>query len=159
MATGRMIRASMSSSARLGSSAQLPDEFCQVLYLLLIVHADDFGMLAGDAWTRQVQVRADVYPFDGGEVDEALDGMAAVGLIKRYEVGEQQVIPDRAVRRPPERPSQAHSITFSTSRRFQAFPGTSGYFRECPGNSRTQRKRTERKRREENVPDAEASDD
>ena len=48
MATGRMIRASISTSRKF---AQLPTEFCQVLYLLLIVHADDFGMLAGDAWT------------------------------------------------------------------------------------------------------------
>ena len=89
-------------------------------------------------------------------MDAALDGMAAVGLIKRYEVGEQQVI---QIEQFDDHQSGLHKRTASRfplpdgSKPFREPPGTSGNVREVP----PQRNVTERKRREENVQDAEAA--
>lgn len=81
-------------SRTLGSSRRFNDvatvageltEFSQLLFTLLIPHVDDFGRMAGDAFT----VRLSVFPGSSRsiqEFQEALAALHAVKLITVYEV-------------------------------------------------------------------------
>jgi len=92
MASGRLISRSLGSSrkfATLGANHK-PSEFAQLLFTLLVPHTDDFGRLAGDAFTMKHAVfptskRAEV------DFEAAMDALARAGLILRYEVDGQQI--------------------------------------------------------------------
>lgn len=59
-------------------------EFCQVLYPMLVANSDDFGRLAGDAFT----VKHAVFPTSPRKESEFRAGLASlheVGLIRLYE--------------------------------------------------------------------------
>jgi hypothetical protein len=88
VARGRMISKSLSTSecrARLHNVAGSLAEFCQQLYPLMVVHSDDFGRHAGDAFT----VKHLIDPTSPRTLDEfsaALRHLDNVGLISWYAV-------------------------------------------------------------------------
>lgn len=88
MARGRMISKSLGSSRRFHSliaAGGKLGEFCQVLFPLLVANTDDYGRMAGDAFT----VKNVVLPSSRRterEFDRALDVLADVDLIDRYAV-------------------------------------------------------------------------
>lgn len=88
MARGRLISKSLGSSRKFHSLLRVGGkhgEFCQVLFPLLIVNADDFGRLAGDAFTvKNVVLPSSNRPERDFEL--ALGVIAEVGLIDRYQV-------------------------------------------------------------------------
>jgi len=98
MARGRMLSKSLSTSwkfAVCGASYEAAGhphgEFPQLLFTLLVVHADDFGRLPGDAFTVKMRVLP-TSPRGVDEFSEALDILAHARLIVRYLVDEQWVI-------------------------------------------------------------------
>jgi hypothetical protein len=125
MARGRLISKSLGSSrkfhALLGAGGKL-GEFCQVLYPLLVVNTDDFGRMQADAFTVK-NVVLPSSPRPERDFDKALDVIADVGLIARYEVDGSIYL-------------QVHEFDLHqpnlhkrTSSRFPDGPGTSGNFR------------------------------
>ena len=87
MARGRIISRSLGSSRKfselLGIAGKL-GEFAQALYPLVVVSADDFGRMAGDAFS----VKFDVFPTcprSETDFDTALTAMHHVGLVIRYQ--------------------------------------------------------------------------
>jgi len=85
MARGRMISKSLSTSQKFGGLATLGDlaEFAQLLYPMLVVHADDFGRLQGDPFT----VKLTCLPISPRSLDDfatALRQLEAAGLIAWY---------------------------------------------------------------------------
>lgn len=88
MARGRLISKSLGSSRKFHALLKVGGklgEFCQVLFPLLVASSDDFGRLPGDAFT----VKNVVLPSSRrreADFDRALDVIAEVGLIDRYEV-------------------------------------------------------------------------
>lgn len=94
MARGRLISRTLGSSrkfAALRQHAGKLGEFAQVLYPMLIACSDDFGRMAGDAFT----VRLTVFPSSPRSDEEfasALAAMHAVDLIHIYEVEGDQVL-------------------------------------------------------------------
>jgi hypothetical protein len=94
MARGRMISKSLSYSekfAALGATAGPLAEFCQALYPLLVVHADDFGRLQGDVLT----VKAVCFPTSTRSLEDfgaALEHVQRVGLIAWYLVDAKRFI-------------------------------------------------------------------
>jgi hypothetical protein len=138
-----MLSKSLSTSRKF---AELPHvagrlaEFCQALYPLLVVHADDFGRLPGDAFTVKLQVFP-VSPRSEAAFAEALADLDTVRLIDLYQVEGRKFI---QINQFDEHQSGLHKRTASK------FPGNSGNFRELPGNSGSrEEKRRELKRREE----------
>jgi hypothetical protein len=94
MARGRLLSKSLSTSRRFAIAGQQGGklgEFCQVLFPLLISHADDFGRLAGDAFTVQALVFP-TSPRKESEFEVALVTLTHVGLIQRASVGGEWVI-------------------------------------------------------------------
>lgn len=91
MARGRMLSKSLGASrkfARCGASA---GEFPQLLFSLLIPHADDFGRMTSDAFT----VKHAVFPTSPRTEDEfeaALTALEHAKLIVRYPHEEGQVL-------------------------------------------------------------------
>lgn len=90
MARGRLISKSLGSSRRFHALLRTGGrygEFSQVLYPLIVANTDDFGRLAGDAFT----VKNVVFPSSPRpeqDFERALSVMAEVGLIERYQVGD-----------------------------------------------------------------------
>ena len=87
MARGRMISKCLSTSrkyAALYAEAGELGEFCQVLFPLLVAHADDFGRLPGDVFTVRHLVLP-ISPRPENEFSEALRALDSVGLIHVYE--------------------------------------------------------------------------
>ncbi len=94
MARGRLVSRTLGSSrkfAALQSVAGKLSEFSQALYPLLIANSDDFGRMAGDAFT----VRLAVFPSSprkDADFAAAIGAMHKVGLVCWYEADGQQVI-------------------------------------------------------------------
>lgn len=89
MARGRMISKTLGTAskrfAELGKCAGKLGDFAQVLYVLLIVSADDFGRLDGDPWTVQHAIWS-TSPRTLDEFCHALDMLERVGLIRRWNI-------------------------------------------------------------------------
>ena len=96
MARGRMISKTLGSSRRfqlVAERASSPDlsGFYQLLFVLIVSHADDFGRLEGDAFT----IKHRVFPVsDRPESDfaSALQVLHEVGLIVWYQVQQKQIV-------------------------------------------------------------------
>jgi hypothetical protein len=95
VARGRLILRTLGSSrkfAAVPSHAGKLAEFAQALYQLLVTHTDDYGRLAGDAFT----VKHAVFPTSPrkeSEFSAALGALRSAGLIHWYEVPDgRQVI-------------------------------------------------------------------
>lgn len=149
MARGRMVSKSLSTSmkfARLHAVAgRRGGDFAQSLYPLLIVHADDWGREAGDAFTVKHQVHP-TSPHTVAEFEMALEALAKVGLIDRYTSPAGAIL--LAIVNFDAHQSGLHKRTPSR------FPAPKTPVSELPGNSRTSRNFPEilgqEKRREEN---------
>jgi len=88
MARGRLISKSLGSSRKFHAALTVGGkigEFCQVLYPLLIANADECGRQAGDAFTVK-NVVLPSSPRHERDFEQALDILATVGLIHRYDV-------------------------------------------------------------------------
>jgi hypothetical protein len=89
MARGRLISRTLGTGsqkfASLAASLGPLGEFAQILYPLIVTCTDDFGRMDGDAFTVKHTVFS-TSPRTEAEFNQALHGMAAVGLIQRYEV-------------------------------------------------------------------------
>lgn len=87
MARSRLISCSLSTSARFFSLFKIAGdlaEFCQSLYPLIVVHSDDHGRMAGDAFTVKMKCHPSS-PRSIGEFDDALSALDRAGLIVRAE--------------------------------------------------------------------------
>ncbi len=94
MARGRILSKSLSTSRRFALAGQHGGrlgEFCQLLFPLLNSHADDFGRLAGDAFTVKALVLP-TSPRKEADFERALSALESVGLIRRAAVDGQWVI-------------------------------------------------------------------
>lgn len=125
MARGRLISKSLGSSRKfhavLDAAGRL-GEFCQVLFPLIIVNTDDFGRMPGDAFT----VKHVVLPTSKRgerEFDLALEALATVHLIERYQV--DGVIYLQVNQFDPHQPN----LQKRTSGKFPEFPGSSSNYR------------------------------
>lgn len=140
MARGRLISRTLGSSRRFHELLQAGGklgEFCQVLFPLIIANTDDFGRMAGDAFTiKNVVLPSSKRPET--DFDRALDVLARVGLIERYTVDGSIFL---QVNKFDEHQQGLHKRTES---RFPEFPGISGRFR----SNRTEGKGTEGNRTE-----------
>jgi hypothetical protein len=86
MASRRMISRSLCTSRRYAQlHAVVPDlaEFCQQLFMLLIVTSDDYGRQSGDVFTVK-HVVCPTSPRPEPDVERALKALADVGLIRIY---------------------------------------------------------------------------
>lgn len=84
MARGRMISKTLSTSkkfATLHASAGPLAEFCQILFTLIVAHADDFGRLSGDTFTVKFAI-VPASPRTEEEVGQALDLLRDAGLLR-----------------------------------------------------------------------------
>ena len=132
MARGRMISKSLSTSKKWNS---LTDWFARSLYLLLVVHADDYGIVDGDPQ----EVKWKILPAASEspeEFDHALGAMECARLIHRYVVG------DHELTEIVDFDQHQQGLHKRTERRFPSFADTpadnetaSWKFREIPGNS------------------------
>lgn len=128
-----MLSKSLSTSvkrARLHEALGPLAEFAQALYPLLVAHADDFGRQSGDSFTVKHQIDP-TSPRTLVEFDEALDGMANVGLLVRYDNKGTQVL---SITDFENHQTGLHKRTES---RFPPPPPAElpGNFPEIPGNS------------------------
>jgi hypothetical protein len=135
-----MVTKSISTSRRfaaLAAEAGALGEFAQTLFLLLIVHSDDFGRLEGDPWTVRL-VAVPTSPRTEQEVATALAAMAEVGLIRWYDVDGRRFVEIVGFE---DHQSGLHKRTRS---RFPEPPGDSGKLPEIPSERNgTERKGTE----------------
>ena len=131
MARGRMISKSLSTSRKFADLAAAGDltEFCQMLFPLLVSHADDYGRLSGDAFTVKFQVLP-TSPRPLADFERALQQMAASGLVVLYEANGDLVL---QVLQFDGHQTGLHKRTVS---KFPDPPGTSGNFQEHAGDSR-----------------------
>ena len=159
MARGRLLSKSLSTSHRFELARQRGGrlgEFCQVLFPLLNAHADDFGRLAGDAFTVKALVLP-TSPRKEADFDAALITLADVGLIGRAEVGGRWII--QVIGFDGHQPglhkrteSQYPEIPKENTQPSEP-PGTSGKVPEIPASragaelNRTELNRTEQNRR------------
>jgi hypothetical protein len=128
MARGRLISRTLGSSrkfAALQQHAGKLGEFAQSLYPLLVANSDDYGRLAGDAFT----VKHAVFPTSARreeEFDKALDAMHLARIVRRFDAEGEQVlqIEDFDAHQPG-----LHKRTGSK------FPEPSGNFPEIPSQS------------------------
>lgn len=125
MARGRLISRSLGSSRKfhdlLHAGGKL-GEFCQVLFPLVIANTDDFGRMAGDAFTvKNVVLPSSRRPEK--DFDRALDAMAEVHLIARYTVDGGIYL---QVNKFDQHQPNLHKRTES---RFPECPGLSGEYR------------------------------
>jgi hypothetical protein len=94
MARGRLILRTLGSSRKYADTrirAGKLGEFAQSLYPLLVANSDDYGRMAGDAFT----VKFAMFPTSPrceADFNEALDAMHASGLIVRYAVDGKQIV-------------------------------------------------------------------
>ena len=85
MARGRIISCSLSTSTKfylLYKEAGPLAEFCQSLYPLLVIHSDDCGRFAGDAFTVKMKCHP-ASPRSLDEFETALEALRSVGMIER----------------------------------------------------------------------------
>lgn len=127
-----MVSKTLSTSRKF---AKLSSEFSQVLYVLIVAHADDFGRQSGDAFTVKHQVFP-VSPRTEAEFESAILDLVRCGLIERYDGGNGEPVLQVVS-------FESHQVGLHkrSSSRFPEPPGTSGKFPEIP---------SEEKRREEN---------
>jgi hypothetical protein len=88
MARGRLISKSLGSSRRFHTlliAGGKIGEFCQVLFPLIVANTDDFGRMAGDAFTVK-NVVLPSSPRSEQDFERALVVIHNVGLVVRYEV-------------------------------------------------------------------------
>lgn len=150
MARGRMVSKALSTSqkfARLHDVAGKRAEFCQLLFPLLVAHADDYGRQSGDTFTVKHAV-VPTSPRKETDVAFALQCLHDVGLVVWYEVDGRKYL---EIVDFDKHQSGLHKRTK------EMIPGPSGNFREFPGDSRlreenrTKEKRTEWKGTEEEI--------
>lgn len=94
MARGRLVSKSLGSSRKFHALLQAGGklgEFCQSLFVLVVVNTDDFGRLPGDAFTIK-NVVLPSSPRPERDFERALQLMADVGLIRRYEVDKVSIL-------------------------------------------------------------------
>ncbi len=119
-----MISKSLSTSEKFASLTDIAGdlaEFCQVLYPLLVSHADDFGRLQGDAFT----VKHMCFPISPRSKDQFAQGLSYlqdVTLIQWYQVDDKQYV---QVLNFEAHQQGLHKRTESV---FPEYPGTSGKF-------------------------------
>lgn len=117
-----MISKSLSTSRKF---AKLGNEFAQILYVLIVAHADDHGRQSGDAFTVKHQVFP-ISPRSEEEFAAALLNLEACGLIELYPHDDEMVM---SIVNFDDHQSGLHKRTKSR------FPDSSGKFPETPGNS------------------------
>jgi hypothetical protein len=138
-----MISKSLSTSEKFASLTTIAGElaeFCQVLYPLIVSHADDFGRLQGDAFT----VKHMCFPTSPRSKDQFAQGLSYlqdVTLIQWYQVEDKKYV---QVLNFEAHQQGLHKRTESV---FPEFPGSSGKFRVARARG-TELKGTELKRRE-----------
>jgi hypothetical protein len=93
MARGRMVSKSLGSSRRFASvDAGALTEFSQLVYVLALSHADDFGRLEGDAETLKMRVFPAATKRTVKEFAHALEALHKAGLIVWYQVEGKDLI-------------------------------------------------------------------
>ncbi len=108
--------------------------FAGELYMLLIVHSDNFGRQPGDPFTVKHGV-VPTLPVDEPMVSSALEALDRAGLVNWYEVGERKLL---QILNFDEHQQGLHKRTKSY---FPKSPGTSGKVPEIPGTSAKRRKK------------------
>jgi hypothetical protein len=137
-----MISKSLSTSrkfAELSRAGELT-EFCQLLFPLLVSHADDYGRLSGDAFTVKFQVFP-ISPRPVEDFERAIAHLDSAGLIQCYEANGDKFI---QVSKFDDHQTGLHKRSAS---KIPEPPGNSRKFPEIPG----QQNRTELNRREEEL--------
>jgi hypothetical protein len=89
MARARLISRSLGSSRKFFELLHVGGdlgEFCQVLFPLLVANSDDWGRMSGDAFTVK-NVVLPSSPRSEGDFSRALDLLADVDLVDRYQIG------------------------------------------------------------------------
>lgn len=145
MARGRMLSKTLSVSQRFNSiepAGDIPAEFAQLLFTLLLPHTDDFGRMSGDPFSvKMTALPASLRPIE--QFTAALKMLHAAKLIDLYEVDAAIFL---QISKFEEHQSGLHKRTASK------IPAPSGKFPEIPGNSRSRARaelnRTELKGRE-----------
>jgi hypothetical protein len=127
MARARLLSRTLGASRKFASAGQAGKlgEFAQLLYTLIIPHTDDFGRMAGDAFT----VKHAVFPTSKrreGDFETALQYLAESGLIQLYAVDGQSVLQITDFER------HQGNLHKRTSSHFPEPPGTSGNIPELP---------------------------
>lgn len=140
-----MISKSLSTSEKFANLSLTKNglaEFCQVLYVMLIPHTDDFGRLQGDVFT----IKHQCFPASPRPPEDFSDALAALHnseLIIWYQVSGKQFL--QITNFEPHQ-SGLHKRTKS---HFPEIPGISGNVREIPPQLKgREEKRTEGKGRE-----------
>lgn len=137
-----MVSRSLSTSqkfAGLNVTAEALAEFCQLLYLMMIPHTDDFGRLQGDPFT----IKHQCLPASSRSTEEfqaALNHLHQAQLITWYQVSGKQFV--QITNFDPHQVG-LHKRTYS---QFPEIPGNSRKRREIP----SEEKRTELKGKEKN---------
>ena len=134
MAQRRMISRNLGSSRKfhaVNARCGKLGDFAQALFPLIVVNADDFGRLEGDAFTVKHKVFP-VSPRPEADFEAVLQAMHEVGLIRLYESGEDRFLEIANFER--EQPG-LHKRTRSDNPDPPDDAEASGKFRECPGNS------------------------
>jgi hypothetical protein len=95
MARGRMISKTLGTASRRFARLEVDyptlGAFPQALYMLLVANADDAGRMDGDAYTVKHSMWSTSLR-DESTFTQALDALAAVGLIQRYQVAGETII-------------------------------------------------------------------
>ena len=138
-----MISKSLSTSEKFASLSAIDGEmaeFCQILYLLMIPHSDDFGRLQGDSFTIKHQCYP-ASPRQAEEFQQALNYLHNAELIIWYQVTGKQFIQITNF--------EPHQVGLHkrTSSNFPEFPGKYRKRREIP----SEEKGREEKGTEENL--------
>ena len=134
MAQRRMISRNLGSSRKfhaVNDKCGKLGDFAQALFPLIVVNADDFGRLEGDAFTVKHKVFP-VSPRTEEDFETVLQAMNTVGLIRFYEVRGDRYL--EIVNFDREQPG-LHKRTKSDYPDPPADPGDFGKFPEVPGNS------------------------
>jgi hypothetical protein len=131
MARGRLLSRTLGSSRKFaelhGRSGRLGD-FAQALYPLIVACSDDFGRMAGDAFSVKFEAFP-TSPHKEADFETALSHMADVGLILRYTVDGKQCLQIVDF--------EAHQVNLHkrTRSRIPSPPGVSDDLPEVPGKS------------------------
>jgi hypothetical protein len=146
MARGRLISRSLGSSRKFHDLLRVGGklgEFCQVLYPLIVTNTDDWGRMAGDAFT----IKNVVLPTSArkeGDFELALQALDQVGLITRYAINSDIYL---QVNQFDAHQPNLQKRTNSKFPEIPEIPGDSGISQKVPLNL-TELKRTESKRTE-----------
>ncbi len=134
MAQRRMISRNLGSSRKfhaVNARCGKLGDFAQALFPLIIVNADDFGRLEGDAFTVKHKVFP-ISPKSEEDFETVLQAMSAVGLIRFCEVNGDRYL--AVVNFDREQPGLSKR-TKSNYPEPPENPGVSGNFPEVPGTS------------------------